>query len=308
MTTAAGRGPTTDQPARRTVLSGGLALAVHEQGDPAAPTVLLVHGYPDTHRVWDDVAAALAGDHHVVRYDTRGAGDSAAPADRSGYRLPHLADDLFTVADAVSPDRPVHVVAHDWGSIQAWEAVTDPRATERIATYTSLSGPCLDHAGHWIRRRLTHPTPRHLAQLLAQGVHSWYIAAFHLPYLAPAVWRHGLARHWGGVLRRLEGVTPRPGHPQPTLREDAVRGIGLYRANMAPRALRPRSRRTQVPVQLITLTRDRYVNPALSEGLERWAPRLRRRTLQAGHWSALLEQGETVAGMVREFAARPLPA
>ncbi|MFI8081135.1 SDR family oxidoreductase [Kitasatospora sp. NPDC086009] len=288
---------------RRTVHSGGLPLAVFEDGDPDAPTVLLVHGYPDTHVVWDDIAADLARDHHVVRYDVRGAGESGAPASREGYRLEHLAADLFAVADAVSPDRPVHVVAHDWGSLQSWEAVTSPGAERRLASYTTMSGPCLDHIGHWMRERYRRPTPRHLRQLLAQGVHSWYITAFHLPYLAPGIWRLGLARAWPRVLRDLEAVTPRPGHPQPTLRRDAVRGIELYRANMRPTLRNPRERPTEVPVQLITLTRDHYVGEYLSEGLERWVPRLTRRSLHATHWSALLETGTAVAGMVREFTA-----
>ncbi|GJF28142.1 short chain dehydrogenase [Kitasatospora sp. NE20-6] len=289
---------------RRTVDSGGVPLAVYEQGDPADPTVVLVHGYPDTHTVWDDIAADLAGDHHVVRYDVRGAGRSGAPADRSGYRLPLLGADLLAVAGAVSPDAPVHVVAHDWGSIQSWEAVTEPGAHHRIASYTSLSGPSLDHIGHWIRHRTRRPTPRHLRQLAVQGVHSWYITAFHLPYLAPAVWRLLLARAWPLVLQRLEDVPPRPGHPQPTLTRDAVRGIELYRANFRPVLRRPRERRTEVPVQLVTLRRDRYVSPFLSEGLERWAPNLTRRTLDAGHWSALLEKGATVAHLVREHVGR----
>ncbi|MEV7024709.1 SDR family oxidoreductase [Kitasatospora sp. NPDC093558] len=295
--------PTTP-PTRRTVHSGGLPLAVYEQGDPDAPTVLLVHGYPDTHAVWDDVAADLARDHHVVRYDVRGAGRSAAPATRDGYRLEQLADDLFAVADAVSPDRPVHVVAHDWGSVQSWEAVTSPGAEARIASYTTISGPCLDHMGYWLRHRLRRPTPRHLGQLLHQGLHSWYITAFHLPFLAPAVWHLGLARAWPRVLRDLEHVTPRPDHPQPGLRRDAVRGIELYRANFRPALGRPRERPTEVPVQLVTLTKDRYVGTYLSEGLERWAPNLTRRTLRAGHWSALLEKGAHVAAMVREFTAK----
>ncbi|MCG6496051.1 SDR family oxidoreductase [Kitasatospora sp. A2-31] len=288
---------------RRRVHSGGLPLAVFEEGDPSGPTVLLVHGYPDTHAVWDDVAADLARDHHVVRYDVRGAGESGVPSAREGYRLEQLAADLFAVADAVSPDRPVHVVAHDWGSLQSWEAVTAPGAEQRLASYTTMSGPCLDHMGHWLRDRLRRPTPRHLRQLLSQGVHSWYITAFHLPYLAPGLWRLGLARAWPRVLRDLEGVTPRPGHPQPTLRRDAVRGIELYRANMRPALRNPRERPTEVPVQLITLTEDHYVGAFLSEGLERWVPRLTRRSLHATHWSALLEKGSTVAGMVREFTA-----
>ncbi|WP_441249077.1 SDR family oxidoreductase [Kitasatospora sp. McL0602] len=282
----------------------GLPLAVFEQGDPGATTVLLVHGYPDTHVVWDDIAADLAADHHVVRYDVRGAGDSGVPRTRDGYRLAQLGADLFAVAEAVSPDRPVHVVAHDWGSVQSWEAVTEPGAERRLASFTTMSGPALDHVGHWMRHRLRRPTPRHLRQLLVQGAHSWYITAFHLPVLAPATWRLWLARAWPRVLRDLEAVSPRPGHPQATLKQDAVRGIELYRANMRPAVRHPRERSTELPVQLITLARDHYVSDFLSEGLERWAPKLTRRTVNATHWSALLEKGPLVAGMVRDFAAR----
>ncbi|MFI6977170.1 SDR family oxidoreductase [Embleya sp. NPDC050154] len=290
-----------EAPRTRTVVSAGVPLAVYEQGPEDRSLVLLVHGYPDTHRVWDDVVADLERDHRVVRYDVRGAGASGAPGSRYGYRLEQLAADLFAVLATVAPDRPAHVLAHDWGSIQAWEAVTDRAGPRRIASYTSISGPCLDHVGHWARARFARPTPRHLRQLAAQSVRSWYITAFHLPVLAPATWRRGLAARWDRVLAGAEGIRPRAGHPQATLVEDAVRGIALYRANMLPRMVLPGRRETTVPVQLITLTDDRYVGAALSEGLERWVPRLWRRTVAAGHWSALLEKGPTVARMTREF-------
>ena len=301
--------PTSSATTARSTVSGpsGLPLAVRTAGDPARPTVLLVHGYPDTHRVWDDVADHLAADHHVVRYDVRGAGDSGRPGPVRDYRLELLADDLLAVADAASPDRPVHVVAHDWGSIQSWEAVTRPGAEARIASFTTVSGPCLDHVGHWQRRRLLRPTPRHLLQLANQMAHSWYIGAFHLPLVTPAVWRYRLARRWPTLLRVVEGVPERAGHPQPTLAEDAVHGIKLYRANMLPRMLRPRLRPTRVPVQVVTLTRDNYVRPALNEDLERWAPALRRRSMDTGHWAALLVHGAELAELVREFVGSNEP-
>ncbi|GAB2956533.1 SDR family oxidoreductase [Amycolatopsis acidiphila] len=285
----------------RTVVSGDVRLAVFEEGPADAPTVLLVHGYPDTHTVWDDVAAQLATRFHVVRYDVRGAGASDSPRGTAAYRLPHLKDDLFAVADAVSPDEPVHVVAHDWGSIQSWEAVTEPGAHERIASYTSLSGPSLDHAAYWMRERWRRPTPRKLKQALTQQLHSWYILAFHVPVLPELLWRTVLARRWPLLLSRVEGVPPRPGHPAPTLASDAARGVSLYRANFRSRLNKPRERHTQVPVQVITPTGDHYVTPALTEGLERWAPRLWRRRLHAGHWSALLRDGAQVARMATEL-------
>src|ERR1051326_5334046 len=105
------------------VLSDGVRLLVKEQGVVGRPVVVLLHGYPDNSTVWDRVAELLAERFHVVRYDVRGAGGSGAPGDRGGYRLDRLAADLAAVVRAVSPGRPVHLVAHDWGSIQGWHAV-----------------------------------------------------------------------------------------------------------------------------------------------------------------------------------------
>ena len=79
----------------RTVTSDGVKLAVYEQGDPAKPTVLLVHGYPDTHLMWNDVAARLAEDFHVVSYDTRGAGKTGKILVESVQVNPKLDDSRF---------------------------------------------------------------------------------------------------------------------------------------------------------------------------------------------------------------------
>jgi len=46
----------------------------------SGPPVLLLHGYPQNHLMWRDVAPALAGDHTVVMADLRGYGDSDKPA------------------------------------------------------------------------------------------------------------------------------------------------------------------------------------------------------------------------------------
>jgi pimeloyl-ACP methyl ester carboxylesterase len=275
------------------VISGDVRLAVYEAGPTTAPTVVLVHGYPDTHDVWDEVAEALAERFRVVRYDVRGAGASSAPHGRDGYLLERLRADLFAVIDAVSPGKPVHLVGHDWGSIQAWEAVTEPGAPARIASFTSVSGPCLDHVGYWVRENRARPT------VLKQLLHSWYILAFQVPVLPELLWRP-LGKAWPAFLGAVEGVR-RPGFPAPTMAADAARGVSLYRANFRARLDRPRERRTEVPVQVVVPVKDRYVTPAATEGLERWVPRLWRRRLDAGHWSALLGHGETVARMVTEL-------
>ncbi|MFJ1731416.1 SDR family oxidoreductase [Streptomyces sp. NPDC088254] len=271
----------------RRVRTGGVELCVAELGDAGRPTVVLVHGYPDSKEVWSEVAARLAGAlrFHVVLYDVRGHGRSTAPEPlRGGFTLEKLTDDFLAVADAVSPDRPVHLVGHDWGSVQSWEFVTVARARNRIASFTSMSGPSLDHVGHWINERLSRPSPRRVSQLLGQGARSWYVCMLHTPALPELAWRGPLGRRWPGVLRRLERV-PGGDYPTPSLPSDAANGAWLYRDNVRARLRRPRiDARTDVPVQLITPSGDVYLSERLYDELERWAPRLTRRTLPAKHW------------------------
>lgn len=271
------------------VTSDGLRLAVREHGDRSAPTVVAVHGYPDDHTVWDAVVDELATDHHVVTYDVRGAGASDAPRDRAGYRLDRLADDLAAVLDAVGPGRPVHLLGHDWGAIQCWHAVTGERLRGRVASYTSISGPCLDHVAHWYRRR---PSPRVLRQLIRQSAASWYTALFRAPVLPELLWRSGLA---GRLVAAREQV------PRPAVR-DAVNGLELYRANIAARLAAPERRRTEVPVQVLAPTRDRYVTPPMQTDVGAFVPDLRVRRIPGGHWVPR-SRPDVVARCVRELVA-----
>ncbi|MFF5004414.1 SDR family oxidoreductase [Streptomyces phaeochromogenes] len=269
----------------RWVRTGGVELCVAELGDPAQPTVVLVHGYPDSKEVWSEVAARLAERFHVVLYDVRGHGRSTAPQPlRGGFTLEKLTDDFLAVADAVSPDRPVHLVGHDWGSVQAWEFTTVKRTEGRIASFTSMSGPSLDHFGHWIKKRVSRPTPRRVGQLLGQGAKSWYVYLLHTPVLPELAWRGPLGKQWPKILRRLEKV-PGGDYPTPSLPTDAAHGAWLYRDNVRARLRRPRSDAyAHAPVQLVTPLGDVFLSEKLYDELELWAPQLTRRTLPAKHW------------------------
>ncbi|KNB49064.1 SDR family oxidoreductase [Streptomyces caatingaensis] len=287
----------------RWVRSGEVELCVAELGDPADPTVVLVHGYPDSKEVWSEVAARLRDRFHVVLYDVRGCGRSTAPRPlRGGFTLERLTDDFLAVVDALSPDAPVHLAGHDWGSVQGWEFVTAARAQGRIASFTSVSGPSLDHFGHWIKERAARPTPRRAAHLLRQGAKSWYVYALHTPLLPEAAWRGPLGKRWPALLERLEKV-PRGPYPTPSLPSDAAHGAWLYRDNVRPRLRRPREDAyAHAPVQLITPTGDAFLSERLYDGLERWAPGLERRTLRAGHWVPRTRPGQ-LAEWIASFAS-----
>ncbi|MFF9274303.1 SDR family oxidoreductase [Streptomyces griseosporeus] len=296
----------------RWVRTGGVELCVAELGDPARPTVVLVHGYPDSKEVWSEVAARLAGRFHVVLYDVRGHGRSSAPRPlRGGFTLEKLTDDFLAVVDAVSPGRPVHLVGHDWGSVQSWEFVTVKRAEGRIASFTSMSGPSLDHFGHWINKRVQRPTPRRVGQLLGQGAKSWYVYLLHTPKLPELAWRGPLGKRWPRLLERLEKV-PGGDYPTSSLPEDAAHGAWLYRDNVRARLRRPRpDAYAHAPVQLITPAGDAFLSERLYDELELWAPRLTRRTLPAGHWIPRTRPDQ-VSAWIEEFVTsveggRPRP-
>ena len=106
--------------------------------------------------------------YNFVAYDVRGAGESSCPASRSGYRFEQLVSDIGAVIDSLGVGQ-VHLLAHDWGSIQTWAAVTDGSVMGKIASFTSISGPHLQYAGKFLR---SARTPRTVAQVARQLVAS----------------------------------------------------------------------------------------------------------------------------------------
>ncbi|MDO7867910.1 alpha/beta fold hydrolase [Nocardioides jiangxiensis] len=266
-------------PRQRTLTtSDGVRLAVQEHGDPAHPTVVAIHGYPDDHHVWDGVVAALVDRFHVVTYDVRGAGSSESPSGRRHYTIPRLAADLGEVIDGVVGDRQVHLLAHDWGSIQTWALVTDPAWADRLLSYTSVSGPDLDMVGVWLRG--VRERPRAIARQLLD---SYYIALFQLPLLPEAAIRLG-------VLDRLVRHSARHGLSadapvRDKSRSDAERGLALYRANFLPRLARPAPRRTTVPVQVLAPTGDLHVDSETQRTAPApWCDSLATHEVEGNHW------------------------
>ncbi|MGB7755745.1 MAG: alpha/beta fold hydrolase [Salinisphaera sp.] len=271
----------------------GVRLACYADGDPRQPTLVFVHGYPDTAGIWDRLITHLADRYHCVRYDVRGAGRSERPVAVSAYRLAQLERDLMAVIDWASPEGPVHLIGHDWGAIQSWEAATDPALADRLASFTPISGPCLDHIGHGLRVKWH----RDRAALLHQMKRSWYIGLFQLPLLAPLAWRHLLAERWPATLTRLEGeALP----VAPSWREDGRHGIKLYRANVGPRLLRPRQRPAVVPIHAIVAQHDPFIGRGLGEGMSAWAADLTLDELDAGHW-VIATRAPSVAALIDDY-------
>jgi pimeloyl-ACP methyl ester carboxylesterase len=272
-------------------------LYVKTWGNEANPALVLVHGYPDNQEVWELVIQKLIQDFYVLSYDVRGAGKSSIPKRIRDYRLEQLSLDLESVVNTVLENRPFHLAAHDWGSIQSWESVTEPKFRGRILSYSTISGPCLDHTAFWMRQQFKQNKPRFFKQLTK----SWYIAVFQLPLLAPVIWTLFTPEKWDKVLQQLEQQKDLPLNSH--IASDGKHGIGLYRANFIPRLTQPRQRFAVCPVQAIVLKRDNFVSPELIDEMPKWAENFQRVEIDANHW-AILSQAELVAEYIKTFALK----
>lgn len=285
--------------------SDGVTLAVHRYTDidPARPTILAIHGFPDNHHVWDGVAHELAGKpYNVVAYDVRGAGESSRPAKRSGYLFAQLVSDIGAVIDSLGVG-PVHLLAHDWGSIQAWAAVTDDSVMGKVASFTSISGPHLNYAGAFLR---SARTPRAVAQVVRQLISSGYIGFF----LCPGVPELSFRSHVGvKVVEALEriGRSSTRSQRHDTLRSvtDYVHGLNLYRQNMPAPMLAPGRQlpETTVAVQTLVPRRDIFVTPALQRFTGAIPNGGRVIEIEGGHW-VVTSRPDVIARLTAEWVDR----
>ena len=288
-----------DGAVKRTVPGDGVELSLVEAGDPARPTVVFIHGYPDTKELWTPVLERLADRFHVVAYDVRGAGESSRPRGPVAYGYERLAGDLEAVIATVAPGRQVHLVGHDWGGIAGWEFATTPRFEGKLASFTTIAGPSLDQIAGTLRRTLRD---RRIGALIDLVRRSWYVTVLCAPAGPTAAWRGVLGgRRWPWFLANIERVPTGPDYPAPTVGHEGTAGSNLYRRNIAPRLLSPRRAPVaHVPVQLIVPSGDHFISPHYYDAAAEGAPSLRRRIVAGSHWSPRV-QPELIARWVGEL-------
>ena len=118
------------QPQRLSIQGNGVRLQAYLWDKAGVPTLLLVHGYPDNHEIWQPLIRELAADYRIVAYDVRGCGASAAPQHLRDYRLERLARDLEAVLLATSA---VSYTQRDVYKRQRPKAMTSMTSTGRSA-------------------------------------------------------------------------------------------------------------------------------------------------------------------------------
>ena len=151
---------------RRHSLSTGVTLNVATGGDRSRPAVILLHGFPESHRTWRELAPRLEDDFFLVMPDQRGFAGSDLPQDVEAYKTDTLVDDIFALAEALGIER-FALVGHDWGGAIAWAAAL--RGDSRLTRLAIVNAP--------------HPIifQKSLIDDAEQRAASQYITAFRAP-------------------------------------------------------------------------------------------------------------------------------
>ena len=157
---------------RRIALRTGVTLNVAVAGEPDRPAVILLHGFPESHRTWREIAPRLQREFYLVMPDQRGFAGSDRPQEVDAYKTDVLVDDVFALADAVGIER-FALVGHDWGGAVAWSAAL--RGDPRLARLAIINAP--------------HPVifQKSLIESEDQREASQYITAFRTPGFERAV-------------------------------------------------------------------------------------------------------------------------
>ncbi len=102
---------------------------VHIEGD-GAETIFMVHGWPDTYRLWDAQVQLLKSRYRCVRFTLPGF--DAAHARRT-YSLDELTGFLKEAIEHVAPGQKVILMMHDWGCVFGYEFyMRNPQLVSKI--------------------------------------------------------------------------------------------------------------------------------------------------------------------------------
>ncbi|NKE48401.1 alpha/beta hydrolase [Roseomonas frigidaquae] len=159
----------------------GVTLRLRRGGE--GPPLLLLHGNPQTHMMWNRVAPALAQRFTVICPDLRGYGFSGKPspsADHAGYAKRAMAADMLALMRGLGHET-FQVVAHDRGARVAHRLALDaPQAVRRLCVMDIV--PTLHHFEtanmdfalgyhHWFFLAQPHPKPE---RMILRDVEDWF--------------------------------------------------------------------------------------------------------------------------------------
>jgi non-heme chloroperoxidase len=246
------------------------------QGDD---TIVLVHGWKGSHRLWDKVVVALMARHRVVTYDLRGMGESDKPAD--GYDFDTYASDLGTVLEGLDVAGDVTLVGWSMGC--------------------TISLSYMEAGGAGVDRLVLLNGPLRLTQ------------APDFPHAMPAEQFEGyldeLVRNWPASERAFQHDTVLEDDQalkdfmyQVALQTPLDAALAIVRSQVKT-DMREAVKRLRVPVLAAYSDGDPYYPTSLADWIAAEAPDGQRAELHASAHATPLEEPEAFAAAVEAFIA-----
>jgi pimeloyl-ACP methyl ester carboxylesterase len=266
------------------IAAHGVTLAVQDEG--AGPAVLLLHGFPDSSRLWRyQVPALVDAGLRVIAPELRGFGESDRPEAVEDYAIKHSVADMVAVLDALGVER-AHVVGHDWGAGLAWAlAAWVPERVERLVVMS---------VGH--PNTLRNPS-------IEQREKGWYQLLFQFTGTAEELIRRD---DWKLFREMVGDARDRDRHVADLSRPGALTAaLNWYRANATPEQELERTvpfPKVAAPTLGIWSSGDNYLTEEgmLGSGEHVTGPWRYERIEGAGHWLQL-DAPERINELLVEF-------
>ncbi|MFD4597110.1 alpha/beta fold hydrolase [Streptomyces sp. NPDC058464] len=281
----------------RTATVDGLEVFYREAGDPQAPVVVLLHGFPTSSHMFRGLLPALADRYHVIAPDHIGFGQSAMPSPRDfPYTFDALADVTSGLLRHLGVDRFAMYV-QDYGAPIGWRLAL--RAPDQVSAIITQNGNAYEEGfvkPFWdaVFAYTTNPGPETEAPmrgaLTLESTRWQYLNGVADPTLvSPDNWVHDQA------------LLDRPGNDEIQLRlfRDYPTNVDLY-----PR-VHQYFRDSQVPLLAVWGAGDEIFGPAGAEAFRQDLPDAKIHLLDAGHFALESHLG-TITGHIRDFLGRTL--
>lgn len=271
-------------------------------------TMIMLHGFPEFWYSYNRLMAEFGQDHRVVVPDMRGYNLSDKPVGVENYTVRMLVGDVVGLIQAVS-DRPVILVAHDWGGAAAWAAASFfPHLISRLII---LNSP---HPSVFMREILSNPAQQEASQYMhtlsrpdaevefakdgfARLKRSMGIRRREEPDVAKYVEAWSQPGAFTGMLNYYRAMAVKP--PDFSLGEAPKTALSADDAKKIPNI------RVTVPTLVIWGERDHALLTGNLDGLDAYVPHLQiHRIPTASHWVHYEAHDEVVAA-IRAFLAEP---
>lgn len=274
--------------------AGGIGL--HYVIGGHGPTLMLLHGYPQTWYEWHDVMPALAAHYTVIAPDLPGAGQSDAP--RSGYDKKTMAAQLRALLVSLGKDSDVRIVGHDIGTMVAYSYAAQYPATVKKLVLSEAPIP----------DRSIYKIP----SLTEKGPGVWNFGFFNLASGLPEDMIKGREVSWtAGFIGGFEGV---PGAVSPAdirvyahyLRDFAHLKATLAWFRVFPQDIRDneRFRKTPLPMPVLAIGASGSLGEDVGDQVEQYASDVTGVTVpDSGHW-IYEEHPEELTDMLLDFLGR----